>query len=132
MPHYYLLKMAVDLKNLKPIKSFDFQRYDGMETTIDRVETVAGEFNKEPTLQIVVYTSNVAEQGEKELEIREYVSLFKDKQTGEFGYPEGMDTKYQKFLKYFDVNNFEELIGKKCKIVSRLKDGKKYLGIAHG
>lgn len=125
------------LKNLKKVKSFDYGEFDGVKTTIENVtltEVETKDFGEgeQEVQQIIVETMNVGDNEEKPTVGREFISLKKDVD-GIFGIPENANSKAMKFLKYFEVSTFDELIGKKCMIVVRVntKD-KKTLGIHYG
>lgn len=126
-----------DLKNLKKVKGFDIEKYDGVTSKIGEVELLdikEKDFGNGlvQTRQIKVSSENLNSEGE-EVFATEYVSLKLDKKTNIFGIPENSESVAMKFLKYFKVNDFEELKGVKCSIVKRIgKNNKEFLGIHFG
>lgn len=127
--------MAIDLKNLKKVKSFDFDKYDGMKSNVASVEETDvekkdfGEGEKE-VKQLVISTENL-ESEEKPVYAKEFIALKKD-DDGEWGIPENTNSKAMKVLKYFNVDNFADLIGKECMVVKRVNGDKTILGIYGG
>ena len=126
-----------DLKNLKKVKSFNIDEFDGMNVKIGEVilmdveQKDFGDGLKE-VRQIRILTENLSKEGQEEIKAGEYVGLKKDLTTGEWGYPDGSNSKAMKVLNYFKVNSFDELIGKKCMVVKRVNDNKEFLGIHFG
>jgi len=126
----------VDLKNLKKVKVFDIGEYSGMDSIIELVELEeikTADFGKGPvdTRQIKISSANLNKEG-KEIRAVEYISLKFDTESKEFGIPDSPNSKAMKFLKFFEVNNFDELKNKKCMIVKRVKGDKSFLGIHNG
>lgn len=126
-----------NLKNLKVIKSFDIQEYNGVKTKIastELSEIESKDFGKGlvDVQQVLVKTENLAKEGEREFQVTEYISLSKDIESGEFGIPSSLKSNAQKILTSFKVSNFEELIGKECVVIRTVKDnGKEYLKISY-
>lgn len=126
-----------NLKDLKKIKSFEIDDFDGVNTTIEDVVLLDvdtkdfGDGLKE-VRQLKIITSNLAKKGEEEFRASEYVSLKYDQKTKAWGYSENPKSKATKILNFFGVKDFEELIGKKCRVVKRMNGDKFFLGIHHG
>lgn len=124
-----------DLKNLKKVKGFDIEEFNGVKSVIEVVELSDIE-EKDfgdglvQTRQIIVKSANLSES-DKELRAVEFISLKYDTETKEFGIPENPNSKAMKFLNYFKVDNFEDLKGKECLIVKKAKGEKTFLGISH-
>jgi hypothetical protein len=127
----------MSIKDLKTVKSFDIDKYDGIKVKIEAVELTPievknfGNGDKE-VQQIVVKTENIADKGEKEIQVIEYISLKKDSETGKFGIPDSKKSNAQKMLAYFEADNFEELVGKEVRIVKKLTDKGTFLGFHYG
>lgn len=127
-----------ELKNLKKVKSFDIDEYDGKKSKIEEVELTKIEQKDfgsglQETRQIIIRTLNLDENEEQPIQAQEYISLKQDKETKEFGIPENPNSKAMKILNYFKVKTFDELVGKDCMIVKRVKEnGKEFLGIHYG
>jgi len=126
-----------ELKNLKKIKGFDINEFDGLKSEIENVELLnveSKDFGKGAinTRQIKITTKNLATDG-SETRGTEYVSLKFDNESKLWGYPEFKDSKAMKILTYFDVKDFEELKNKNCVVLKKLRNGDKlYLGINYG
>jgi len=127
----------MSIENLKTVQSFDIDKYDGVRAKIEKVELSPiemknfGEGDKE-VQQIIITTSNIADENEKAINIIEYISLKKDIETGEFGIPENSKSKAQKMLKYFKVTNFKDLIGKEVRVCKKVTDKGTFLGFHYG
>lgn len=127
----------MSIKDLKTIKSFDIDKYDGKKVEIESVELSPietknfGDGEKE-VQQIIIKTKNIADVGEKEVKVIEYISLKKDIETGEFGIPDSKKSNAQKMLQYFRVNTFDELIGQEVRIVKKLTEKGTFLGFHYG
>ncbi len=127
-----------ELKNLKKVKSFDIDEYDGNKSKIKEVELTKIEqkdFGQglQDTRQIIVRTESLDDNEEQPIQALEYISLKKDVETGEFGIPENPKSNAMKMLNYFKVKTFDELVGKECMVVKRVKEnGKEFLGIHYG
>lgn len=117
-----------EIKGKEPI---DYQAYNYMESKIETVEihNYAKEGESEQ-LRLVISTSRVDDTNE--LRGKEFVNLFRDKE-GNVCYSKSPNSVAQKILMYFNVADFNELIGMKCNIrVRMLESGKKVLGIDYG
>lgn len=128
--------MALDLKNLKKVKSFDFDKYDGMQSKIASVEETSEEVKdfgdgQKAVKQLIVSTENLSESEDEPVYAKEYVGLKKDS-NGEWGIPENVNSKAMKIMKYFNVDNFADLVGKECRVVKRINGEKTILGIYGG
>lgn len=127
----------MSIKDLKTIKSFDIDKYDGKKVEIESVELSPietknfGDGEKE-VQQIIIKTKNISDVGEKEVKVIEYISLKKDIETGEFGIPDSKKSNAQKMLQYFRVNTFDELIGQEVRIVKKLTEKGTFLGFHYG
>jgi hypothetical protein len=125
-----------DLKNLKKIKSFDIEEFDGVKSKIADVLLLDvevknfGDGDKE-IRQLKIITERLNAEGEP-LIATEFVALKKDLDTNEWGIPDNTDAKAMKFLNYFKVGDFDELKGKECRVVKRVKNDKSFLGIHYG
>jgi len=129
--------MAIDLKNLKKVESFDYDEYDGKKSRIANVEELDvetkdfGDGAKE-IKQLLITTENLSTDEDNPVIAREYVALKKDYKTGEWGIPSAQDSKAMKILNYFKVSNFSDLIGKECMAVKRVKGDRTFLAIYGG
>lgn len=127
-----------NLKDLKKVKSFDVDEFDGVKSTIESVELLDVEKKdfgdgEQELRQILIKSANLEPKNEKGIYASEYVGLKKDPETQEWGIPENPGSKAMKFLKYFKAEDFEDIKGKECLIVKReSKNGKTLLGIHHG
>lgn len=125
-----------DLKNLKKVKSIDLSEYEGTKTTIEKVELLDVEEKdfgegKVEVRQILIETANLSDDEKKPIRVKEWVSLKKD-EDGEWGIPDGKNSKATKILKFFEVENFDDLIGKQCLIVKKVSGDRTTLGISMG
>lgn len=123
-----------ELKNLKKVKSFDIDEFDGVKSTIEIVElsdiqTKDFGNGEQKVRQIILKSENLNKDSDKEIRAIEYISLKYDEDLKEFGIPESPKSKAMQVLNYFKVDNFEDLKGKKCIIVKRAKGDKTFLGI---
>jgi hypothetical protein len=126
-----------ELKNLKKVKGFDIEEFNGVKSKIAEVELTDVEekvFNGKKTIvrQIIVKTENLIDGKENPIQAIEYVPLKFDKENNEFGIPENSESKAMKMLAFFKAKSFDELIGKECLVVKRVKGDREFLGIQYG
>ena len=125
-----------ELKSLKKLKSVDIEEFNGVKSKIASVELSDVEEKdfgegKQLVRQIKVTTENLSEDKDKPITATEYISL--KNEDGEWGYSESPKSKAMKFLTFFKVNSFDELVGKDCVAIIKMKEnGKQFLGISHG
>lgn len=127
-----------NLKDLKKVKSIDIEKYDGVKTKIEKVELldvqekefIKGEGLKE-VRQILIETENFSDDESIKITCKEWISLKKDKD-GEWGIPDSKLSNATKILSFFEVKSFDELIGKECRVLRKVKGDKKVLGIHFG
>lgn len=125
-----------DLKNLKKVKSIDIEEFDGVKSKIEDVVLMDAEtknFGDGDTevRQLKIISEKLNTEG-NEIRASEFVALKKDEESGEWGIPDNSNAKAMKVLNYFKVDNFEDLKGKECMVVKRVKNDKQFLGIHHG
>lgn len=125
-----------DLKNLKKVKSIDLSEYEGTKTTIAKVELLDAETKDfgdgaVEVRQILIETANLSDDEKRPITVKEWVSLKQD-EDGEWGIPDGKNSKAMKILKFFAVENFDDLIGKQCLVVKRVSGDRITLGISMG
>lgn len=125
------------LKSLKKVKGFDIDSYDGTKSKIGSVELSEIknlDFGRglTSTRQLIIKSENITESESNPILVTEYIPLKFDEETKEFGIPENVNSKAMKFLAYFKVNSFDEVIGKECMIVKRVTDKGNFLGIHMG
>jgi len=125
-----------ELSNLKKVKSFDIEQFDGLKSTIGSVELMDvetkdfGDGAKE-VRQVLVKSTNLGDNVDKPICASEYIGLKKD-EDGNWGMADAKNSKAMRFLSYFKVENLEDLNGKECLIVKRDKGNKDILGIHFG
>lgn len=132
-----MAKNLEQLRNLKKVKGFDIEEFDGVKSTIK--EVLLSEIEKKDfgrglveTRQIIVKSANLGDSEEHPIQAIEYISLKKDIETGEFGIPENPKSKAMNFLRYFKADSFDEVIGKECMIIKRVNERGEFLGIHFG
>lgn len=127
-----------NLKNLKKVKSFDIEEFDGVKSKVKEVILTDVEIKNfgsgdQKVQQLIIKSENLGDNEEKPIQAIEYISLKYDSETEQFGIPENAKSKAMKFLNYFKVESFDEVIGKECMIVKRVKEnGSEFLGIHYG
>lgn len=126
-----------ELKNLKKVKGFDIEEFNGIkskiaEVTLTEIEEKVFNGKKTLTRQIIVKSANLVDSTDNPIQATEYVPLKLDKETNEFGIPENSESKAMKMLAFFKVKSFDEIIGKDCLIVKRVNKDREFLGIQFG
>lgn len=114
------------IKNLKKVKTFDIDKYDGVVTKIANVELLEVEEktfgdDKVLTQQILIETENIGTE-EMPVVVKNWINLKFDKNTEEFGIPDSPKSEAMKFLRFFEVDDLTQLVGVKCQVVKKLKD----------
>ena len=126
------------IKNLKKVKGFDADEFDGVkskiaEIVLTEVETrKAGNGNEFESQNLIIKSANLGSDEKNPIVALEYISLKRDKETGEFGIPENTNSNAMKFLRYFKAESFDQVIGKEIMIVKRSKPTGEFLGIHYG
>jgi len=127
-----------ELKNLKKKVSINLSVYDGVKTTVKVVELGEEEtktFNAdegERKVRQIIIESDYLDKEEK-ITAREYISLKYDNEDKEWVIPIAPNSKANKVLTKFKIENFDELKGRE--VVTNLKtrnNGKEYLGMSLG
>lgn len=125
----------VSLKDLKKFKSVDIEQFDGVKSTIEKIYVdQPREFthnNETKTVvNLIVETANLNTEDDKVITAKEYIGLYE--QDGALGHSTAPTSKAYKMLKHFKIENFEELVGKECLVVRRVKQNDRVvLGIHH-
>jgi hypothetical protein len=127
------LRKMTNLKDLKKVKTFNVEEFDGLKTKIASVVmTDIKIWEGTESRQLEITTEKVKSEKGIEIEVKEWINLKKDNESNEWGIPDNSDSNAMKFLTFFQVSNFEEVIGKDCMIVKKIRKDKSVLGIRYG
>lgn len=123
-----IVQKAMDLKDLKPIKtqSIDLYQFDKKEIKIEKVEIIqvpssftpkkkdSNEYIPQWVLRVSSNVITTLGEGEEKIEFRasELFNLVQDNEGNLKGYPEGEKSNLMIFMKDIKAKNPDELIGK--------------------
>lgn len=125
--------VELDLKNLTARKGLDFDEFSFMDSKIELIETREFPDKKTGEKRLALLIKSAIVKEGTQLRATEFINIWIDEKSKEICYSDNAGSNAKKMLSFFKVNSFDELIGKDCKIVVRVKDnGSKDLGLYFG
>ncbi len=127
-------KLQVELNSLKGKVGINLDEFHNKKVTIESIEVKHSIVNRngvnEDNYFLEIKSSPLNDKG---MCARNFISLWKDEETGEFNYSKNTGSNAFKFLTFFNIENFEEAVGKETSTIVRLNDnGTKKLEIYFG
>lgn len=108
----------VTLKDLKGKEGLDYDSLNFKDSFIEIVEIKDYSKNdKEEQKRVIIQTAKLVEG--RNIRGTTFITLFRDEE-GNLCYSTSPNSKASKMLKFFGVDNFEDLKGKPCKVVVKL------------
>ena len=117
-------KVDVDLSKIEGVVGTDLKDYNMVESEIEIVEVRDYSTATDQKLRMLIQTKLVDEKKNK-IRGTLFINLWKDRESEEIVYSKSENSYATKLLNFFEVENFEQLKGQKCKTIVKVDNNNK-------